>query len=140
MRWWRLLARSSTTSMPSRRRRTGSALVESALAFPVLLAALWAIVGGLQYGFWKVTAQAACGAGAEALTSGAAPVRVEWVTLQALGAPAADDPSVSVEPNGSLYIVTVSLRIPTVWGWLPLYAQQTAVPEGSSTSSRGFVP
>jgi hypothetical protein len=125
--------------MPSRRRRAGSALVESALALPVLLTVLWAIVGGLQYGFWKVTAQAACGAGAEALTTGATLVRVEWVTLQALGAPASDDPNVSVTPHGSLDVVTVSLRIPTVLGWLPISAQQTAVPD-SSTGSRGFVP
>lgn len=113
--------------------------MESALALPVLLTALWAMVGGLQYGFWKVTAQAACGAGAEAIATGAAVVRVEWVTLQALGAPASDDPTVSVAPHGSLDVVSVSLRIPTVWGWLPVGAQQTAVPD-SSTGSRGFVP
>ncbi len=124
--------------MRSRKGGRGSALVETALALPVLLGAGWLLVGSLQYGTWKLTAQAASGAGAQVLTAGGTPVRAEYVALQALHATAANEPVAMVSGVGTIRTVTVSLRVPTVWGWLPMSAMQTAAtepPNGTRTFS-----
>lgn len=125
--------------MRSRSTRRGSALVEAALALPALLTAAWMLVGGVQYGLWKIAAQAACGAGAQALAAGAAPVRAEWVTLQALHVSVAEHPVVTVSAQGTLGTVQVALDVPTAWGWLPVSAEQTAVLT-TPAGERGFVP
>ena len=125
--------------MRSRKGGRGSALVEAALALPVLLGASWLLVGSLQYGTWKLTAQAASGAGAEVLTAGGTPVRATYVAVQALHATAANDPVVTITGTGTIQTVTVSLRVPTVWGWLPLSARQTAATEPPG-GTRTFSP
>jgi Flp pilus assembly protein TadG len=125
--------------MLSPNRRRGSALVETALAVPVLLGASWLLVGSLQYGTWKLTAGAAAGAGAQVLAAGATPVRAEYVALQALHATVVNTPIVTVTSTGTIQTLTVSLRVPTVWGWLPLSASQTTAVEPAG-GSRTFTP
>ncbi|MGC8488417.1 MAG: hypothetical protein ACP5QO_09400, partial [Clostridia bacterium] len=91
------------------------------------------------YGTWKLTAGAAAGAGAQVLAAGATPVRAEYVSLQALHATAANQPVSTVTGAGTIETVTVSLRIPTVWGWLPITASQTAATQPSE-GTRTFGP
>jgi Flp pilus assembly protein TadG len=136
---WAPSGRSPITSMPSPNRRRGSALVETVLAVPVLLGASWLLVGSIQYGTWKLTAGAAAGAGAEMLAAGATPVRAEYVAIEALHATWADQPVATVTGAGTIQTLTVSLRVPTVWGWLPLSASQTAATEPPG-GTRTFSP
>jgi len=113
--------------------------VETALAFPILLGAGWLLVGSIQYGTWKLTAQAAAGAGAAVLAEGATPVRAEYVALQALHASWANQPVSTVSGGGTLRTVIVTLRVPTVLGWLSVSAEQTAATEPPS-GTRSFAP
>jgi len=117
------------------RSRRGQSLIEAAVVLPVLLAATFALFAGVQVAAWKLSADAAAGAGAAVLASGGSPAAAVEMARGALSAPSALAPVITADVANGTGTVTLALVVPAVLGAVDLTAQRTVlVPGGVGTS------
>ena len=114
------------------RSRRGQSLIEAAVVLPVLLAATFALFAGVQVAAWKLSADAAAGAGASVLAAGGSPAEAVEMARGALAAPPALAPVVTANVTNGTGTVTLALIVPAVLGSVDLTAARTVlVPSGA---------
>lgn len=122
--------------MRSRRRR-GQALIEAAVVLPVLLVATFALFAGVQVAAWKLTGDAAAGAGAAVLAAGGSPAQAVQMARRAFHAPSAFAPVITANVSQGSGTVNLAFVLPVPLGPVHLGATRTVVVPSASTGSGG---
>ena len=122
--------------MRSRRRR-GQALIEAAVVLPVLLAATFALFAGVQVAAWKLTGDAAAGAGASVLAAGGSPAQAVQMARRAFHAPSDFTPVITATVSQGSGTVNLAFVVPAPLGSVHLGATRTVVVPTVSTGSGG---
>jgi hypothetical protein len=112
-------------------------MVEAAVVLPVLLAATFALVVAIQLAAWKLTGDAAAGAGAEVLAAGGSAIQAVEMARNALKAPASFAPTVTATVSGTTGTVQLTFTVPAPLGPVQLGALRTVVVPGVPTPSGG---
>ena len=113
--------------MRSRRQRGGQALIEAAVVLPALLVATFALLAGVQVAAWKLTGDAAAGAGAAVLAAGGAPAQAVQMARRAFHAPSAFTPVISANVSQGSGTVSLAFAVPVPLGPVHLGATRTVV-------------
>jgi hypothetical protein len=134
MRWCRRLAKLSRISTPFRSCR-GSALAETAVTLPALVAATGLLLSVAVAGGTDLRAATAAQVGAEALANGATPAQAQVLAGSAGG----DAGTVQVTTNTGVGTVTVTLPARTWWGVIRMTVSRSVVlpdmPNSGSSAS-----
>lgn len=122
--------------MRSRSRR-GQSLIEAAVVLPVLLAATFALFAGVEVAAWKLTGDAAAGAGAAVLAAGGSPAQAVQMARRAFHAPSSFTPVITAAITQGAGTVDIVFIVPAPLGSVHLGATRTVVVPTSATGQAG---
>lgn len=122
--------------MRSRRRR-GQSLIEAAVVLPVLLAATFALFAGVEVAAWKLTGDAAAGAGSAVLAAGGSPAQAVQMTRRAFHAPSSFTPIITAGITHGAGTVDIVFVVPAPLGPVHLGATRTVVVPSAATGQAG---